>query len=375
MPRPVGPIFFAGLLAAVVLLSCSTVAGCPASPAAPAPDPVQDAIPDNRGEIPVRQEEDEIAWQEVKASGNVEAVKAWHLAHPRSPRSREAEELWEDLRYAQVKTAGSLAACDLYLREFPAGRYTEAVRRRRERLRFAAVREWPSVETCDLYLREFPNGPHVGEVRAVRIEAGAWEEAKRMDTVREYLRFRRRFAQSGFGRLAEERASPRYWSEAVARNPKSDHALTQLAESCLATAACSLAVVRDSYRRAVALNPNNPWALLGLARLRHEEGDSEGARRLLERSLTLDSKIAETHFYLGLLATLRNDCPAALRHLDRAIALAPDFLAAFFHRGRCTARAQGCRQALPDFRKVVTLGSPADAKYVRQAQDEIRSCR
>lgn len=428
---------------------------------------------------------DDLSWLAVKAE-DVEAVRAWRKANPQSVHAREAEELWEDLRYAQIEAGASLKSCDLYLREFPSGRYAQKVRQTRsalewratsstrdpqairrwieqnpdsewgaearvewERLRFVEVQERRTKEICDLYLREFPHGPntervrairedanwravessgsaealrqwiaqnpggaqipaarraledlsfqevkragssqacdlhlkefphgrYTAEVRAIQREARAWERVVRQDTVAEYLRFKEQFSRSAHRSLAEQKTSRRYWSQVVAHEPKNAHALIQLAESCLLEAACSMAQVQGYYRQALVLNPKNPRALLGLARMSYDTGDDATAHHLLHRSLAMDPRIAEAHFYLGKLEARRKACAIAIQHFDRALQLAPDHLEALFHRGSCRVLNGSCRQALPDFQKVVALAPNGDSKFVRQAQDHIRSCR
>jgi tetratricopeptide (TPR) repeat protein len=73
--------------------------------------------------------------------------------------------------------------------------------------------------------------------------------------------------------------------EALARDPKS--ALAQLLDGYFHAALRESEAARASFRAVLALDPEHPRALLGLARIAFEGGDQDAARQMLERALRI----------------------------------------------------------------------------------------
>lgn len=71
----------------------------------------------------------------------------------------------------------------------------------------------------------------------------------------------------------------------------------------------------DALRRALDVNPRNPYAHNLLGRVLREQGRFDEARDHYQRALELDPKYARAHFNLGVLAELYlQDLQLALRH-------------------------------------------------------------
>jgi tetratricopeptide (TPR) repeat protein len=63
------------------------------------------------------------------------------------------------------------------------------------------------------------------------------------------------------------------------------------------------------------------WVNVGRARL--QEGDMEGAETVLRKALTVDAKLAKTHFFLGLVLKSVGKYSESIEHLQAASALYP----------------------------------------------------
>jgi tetratricopeptide (TPR) repeat protein len=82
------------------------------------------------------------------------------------------------------------------------------------------------------------------------------------------------------------------------------------------------------FRRALAIDPENPASLYLLGLARFEAGDPETAVRLLEKVVVLRPEHAEARLALANLRYWREDYPAAIETYRQAVALAPDNAAA-----------------------------------------------
>jgi hypothetical protein len=98
----------------------------------------------------------------------------------------------------------------------------------------------------------------------------------------------------------------------------------------------------DSYRAALAQDPQDLRALLGLATVLGEAGDYQGAAEACSLVVALDPQcVGGWAVYGGVLARM-GDYPAALAALDRALQLGPGCPAAHWNRS-------GVRLVLGDF--------------------------
>ena len=81
----------------------------------------------------------------------------------------------------------------------------------------------------------------------------------------------------------------------------------------------------DLFREAIAKDPNNAAAFLGLGTLSADSFDGRAAQ-YAGKALTLDPKLAAAHELLADVALLNDDRDMAVAEADKAIALAPDAL-------------------------------------------------
>lgn len=81
----------------------------------------------------------------------------------------------------------------------------------------------------------------------------------------------------------------------------------------------------DLFKEALARDPRNPQAFLGLARLA-ADGFDEGAEEWARKALEADPQLVEAHELLARLALEDSDAQKAVQEADAALALAPDAL-------------------------------------------------
>ena len=77
-------------------------------------------------------------------------------------------------------------------------------------------------------------------------------------------------------------------------------------------------------RQAVLLDGQNPQALVLLARVYSQQGDTVLAPRFFERALQADPEYPPAHFYFGVYYLAHEDLSLAQEHLEIAVELSPD---------------------------------------------------
>jgi len=86
----------------------------------------------------------------------------------------------------------------------------------------------------------------------------------------------------------------------------------------------SFGPVADLYAQALALNPRNVSALVGLATLVANTGNSTEAQGYMKKALRIDPDSVDAHFSYGELLFEDGKFPEAIEHFERAARLAPD---------------------------------------------------
>lgn len=133
------------------------------------------------------------------------------------------------------------------------------------------------------------------------------------------------------------------------------------------------------FERAAALDPSNPAIRLRVAEARLELGDLHGAEGLLADLARQPDTAAPAEYAIGRIAMLRGETDRALEHLDKAVALYPDFGAAHYARAlafRRQGRTREAGQALQHQQKCIPCWPAVDdpaARLVAAARDDGRA--
>ncbi len=135
-----------------------------------------------------------------------------------------------------------------------------------------------------------------------------------------------------------------------------------------------LAVLGERLRR----DPNDVQALLRLAHVHLEQGQTEPARAMYERVLQIDPRNAEAITHLGNVAAAEGRLDEALRRYDEALAVDPKYMHALWDKAMTLQERAGDPKAAvavwEAFLKVVPAGS-ADAQKAREMLAEARKGR
>ncbi|WP_242482036.1 tetratricopeptide repeat protein [Paracraurococcus ruber] len=94
----------------------------------------------------------------------------------------------------------------------------------------------------------------------------------------------------------------------------------------------------------------DPAALLRDGAARHAQGDWAAAEALYRQVLRRRPDDANAHNLLGVLARQRGDAAGALRHTERALAVAPEEPVFLANRGAALAEAGRTAEAVVAFR-------------------------
>jgi tetratricopeptide (TPR) repeat protein len=124
---------------------------------------------------------------------------------------------------------------------------------------------------------------------------------------------------------------------------------------------------RADIERALSLDANNPLVYYARGFLHQRAGETDPAIADFTRAIELDATFGRAYYQRGmLLGYPKNDQAAKQRDIDRAIELAPDFIAARMDRAYTRYYASDLAAALPDVDHVLSLNpKQSQALYLR----------
>lgn len=90
----------------------------------------------------------------------------------------------------------------------------------------------------------------------------------------------------------------------------------------------------------------------------------EFAEKELRQALTLDPKIPEAHYLLGILATFHSDIDTAVTELKQELAINPNFAMAYYKLGDAYTRREQWDDAIPQLQKSIWLNPTYSGPYI-----------
>lgn len=133
-------------------------------------------------------------------------------------------------------------------------------------------------------------------------------------------------------------------------------------------AAGRIAEAIDYYRRAVELNPTEPAGRRALAQALAETGRHASALTEIEILIDSGQATAPIHFLAGRLYALDADEEAALAAYERAVAIDPQYVDAWFNRANTLARLGRFAAAASAYDRVLELARDDTDALARKAQ-------
>lgn len=132
---------------------------------------------------------------------------------------------------------------------------------------------------------------------------------------------------------------------------------------------------RAEYDREIELDPENANLYFFRARLRKESGNMEGARRDYETSAIKDPR-ADRWMELAILEAEAGEHESALRRLDEAVKLSPDW-GTVLNRGVLRSKLRRWEDAIADLDRVFAEigGKPAYARALQQVHHSRGYCK
>ncbi len=113
----------------------------------------------------------------------------------------------------------------------------------------------------------------------------------------------------------------------------------------------------EYFRKAVDLDPNDPFTRLNLGTTLYLTGDTPGAIQQLEAAIALSPRFAKAHFTLGLLMEGDGRDQEALRRLTAAITHDPSYAEAHQSLADALRRNGRLEEALHHYQQVLALDS------------------
>jgi protein O-mannosyl-transferase len=160
------------------------------------------------------------------------------------------------------------------------------------------------------------------------------------------------------GALADLQTMTRLHPEVLDNHIKLGTAYRELRQNASAAA---------SFRKAIALNPNNYLGYMNLAIINSIEGKLDSALVNFDRAEHMDPKAPDVLLNRGWLFTALNKPARALEDYDRAIQLKPDYLDAYYFRALLEMSLQNFAAALPDLQKCVSLNPNSGVVHAKLA--------
>jgi len=121
---------------------------------------------------------------------------------------------------------------------------------------------------------------------------------------------------------------------------------------------------KDTYGKALALNPHNPTIYLLLARLEVAHRDLKAAREYVNQAIAEKSNYAEAHFLLAQIEVTEGNLDKATSSLETTLLISPQDAGLFFQLGLLKYNAKNFIGSAEAFEQAVTLVNDyANAKY------------
>ncbi len=100
----------------------------------------------------------------------------------------------------------------------------------------------------------------------------------------------------------------------------------------------------EQFEIALESQPNSAWILAGMAYVQRRQGRLDQSLLNLEKAVELDPLAATLLLNLGVSYILDRRYPEAVRHLDRALALTPDFIEPYYRKAHALLSLNGSTQ-------------------------------
>ncbi len=110
-----------------------------------------------------------------------------------------------------------------------------------------------------------------------------------------------------------------------------------------------------AFLNVMASEPGYADGPLNVARVRLQEGDLEGGEAMLRKSLSINSSLARTHYFLGTALKGLGRYEEALTHLEKTIALYPKDRVALNQFGRVLFLQREFVRAITVFKRVLAI--------------------
>ena len=129
----------------------------------------------------------------------------------------------------------------------------------------------------------------------------------------------------------------------------------------------ALAEAERRYKRLLTLFPAHAHSLHNLGLIALQGGNPAAAADLIGRAIAVDDAIADYHYNIALAFRALNRSDDVAAHLERAIALRPDYPFAYLNLGNVRREQGRTREAIACYQRVVALSPNIAAPYFNLA--------
>lgn len=149
------------------------------------------------------------------------------------------------------------------------------------------------------------------------------------------------------------------FKKALAIQPKSEHALTNLAQAYYASEKHKEA--KETYEKSISISPHNPVLQVNYAVFLMNTKKNKEAKIILDKIIKEYPTMFYAHLYVGIIHYRRTEYNSALLHFNKAIDLYPDYYDLYYNRALVHYKRGDYSDALNDLKKVDKL-NPSNKK-------------
>ena len=131
----------------------------------------------------------------------------------------------------------------------------------------------------------------------------------------------------------------------------------------------------EEYREALRINPDYADAYSNLGAAYYAQGEVDLAIKSWEDALRIEPSLAQTHHNLGVAYKAQGMLALAVNELEKALRIDPNDADTHFALAQVCQIQGKAEKAVECYQRFIELAAPEDARYVRQAEEEISQLR
>ena len=319
---------------------------------------------------------DDVLWTAVRTATEEPARQAAatdYLGHlPTGPHAGAATRTLEELALIE-QIRGDRRKTDLlaYLEQFSDGQYTEEVRGYLEDVLWNGIREAHRNKVIkDLiseYASLFPNGKYAKQLKK---DQSDFRTVAKKDRYEAYAAFVVNNSDNVYKRVANYRTTLEYWE----KRKRTAHVFSQIGDIYFLEEGKKQRA-RESYKKALRIEPNHSDAYTGLGRISFKEGHDPQAKHYLEKAVKSKNSASYSAYYLLGRIFEKQSARRSIRWYEKALTLNPECIPCHYYNGVQLLTVLNRSAALKHFQRILSINSENNGDlsfYVNSAKRYVK---